>query len=236
METRRVSRSAAVRLRISMLAVLVLTVVAVLAAQSPASAQQGGGCDDLLVLLDKQHRLPPDYVPQDLVRVSAYGIPDLGESELLRREAAYFLSWMISDASYYGGVELVAADGWRSYQTQERLYDYWENVYGPGAGGVSAPPGASMHQLGTTVDFTNAYAGYGLNWDFGYSDAYYWLLYYARYYGFVLTYPPGYEEVTGYAWESWQWRYVGVENAIDIVNSGLTVQEYLERYGSRPEC
>lgn len=109
---------------------------------------------------------------------------------------------------------LVAADGWRSYQTQQRLYSYWESIYGPGAGGVSAPPGASMHQLGTAVDFTNAYAGYALNYYFGYSQAYYWLLNNARYYGYVLTYPPGGQAETGFVWEPWQWRYVGVENAI----------------------
>ena len=93
-----------------------------------------------------------------------------------------------------------------------------------------------MHQLGTTVDFTNAYAGYGLNNYFGYSDAYDWLLNYARYYGFVLTYPPGYEWQTGFTWEPWQWRYVGIQNALDIVNSGMTLQGYLEQNGVLPHC
>jgi LAS superfamily LD-carboxypeptidase LdcB len=148
------------------IAVGALTVVS--AAQSPAAAQdQGENCDNLLVLVDRENRLPPDYGPADLVYLSAYGVPDLGEGELLRQGAAANLSRMVSDAAYYGGVELVAADGWRSYQTQQGLYSYWESVYGPGAGGVSAPPGASMHQLGTTVDFTNAYAGYGLNYYLG---------------------------------------------------------------------
>lgn len=226
----------AFRLSVTTLAALVVALLALAVAQSPASAQQGGSCDNLLVLVDKEHRLPSDYVPQDLVYVSSYGVSDLGEGELLRQEAAANLSQMVWAASYYGGVELVITDGWRSYQTQQQLYSYWESVYGPGAGGVSAPPGSSMHQLGTTVDFTNAYAGYGLNYYFGYSNAYYWLLNYARYYGFVLTYPPGYEWQTGFAWEPWQWRYVGVQNAVDIVNSGMTLQGDLEQNGVLPHC
>jgi D-alanyl-D-alanine carboxypeptidase len=58
----------------------------------------------------------------------------------------------------------------------------------------------------------------------------------ARYYGYVLTYPPGGESETGFAWEPWQWRYVGVQNAIDIAGGGQSLQGYLEQNGVRPGC
>ncbi len=106
------------------LVLLVFALVALMAAQSPAAAQeQGGSCNAPLVLVDPENRLPPEYVPPDLWYLSYFGVPDLGEGELLRQEAAANLSQMVSDASYYG-IELVVADGWRSYQTQQQLYSY----------------------------------------------------------------------------------------------------------------
>ena len=101
---------------------------------------------------------------------------------------------------------------------------------------MSAPPGHSMHQLGTAVDFTNAEVGYGLYQSFASTSSYNWLLYNAGYYGFVLTYPPGGQQESGYIWEPWQWRYVGVQNALNIVGSGLSLQGYLSRYGVLPSC
>lgn len=217
---------------------LAVSLMMLLVAQSPSSAQQGlpyGSCDNPLVLVDRQHGLSPSYVPQDLYYLSYLGVPTTGGGQLLRYDAAVALSNMVSDANA-SGVELTVASAWRSYYTQASLYNYWESVYGPGAGGVSAPPGHSMHQLGTTVDFTNAATGYGLYQSFASTRSHWWLLNNARYYGYVLTYPSGRQWESGYIWEPWQWRYVGVENAIDIVNSGLSLQGYLERYGVLPAC
>lgn len=185
-----------------------------------------------LVLVDKQHRLSPYYYPRDLNYLSSWGVPTQG-TQLLRRGAAYNLSRMMADARA-NGAYMTVASSYRSYQEQARLYSYWTSIYGPGAGGVSAPPGASQHQLGTTVDFTNASAGYGLNRSFANTWSYQWLLQNARYYGFVLSYPPGGYSETGYYFEPWHWRYVGPQNAINIVNRGLGLQGYLERYGVQP--
>lgn len=208
-------------------------------ARSPASAQQGasssGTCDHPLVLVDQEKRLPASYVPQELAYVSNYGIPDVGGGELLRQEAATNLSQMVT-AAQWSGMDLTAVSGYRSFHEQQASYDYFTSIYGPSAGGVSAPPGASEHQLGTAMDLTNASAGYGLNQYFGDSPAYYWLLENARDYGFVLSYPPGAQAQTGYVWEPWHWRYVGVENAQAIVASGLTVREYTAWYGVPPHC
>ena len=221
-------------------AALVCVLVAffvVLAAQSPAGAQGTAynSCNNPLVLVDRQHGMSPGYVPPDLTYLSYYGIPTTTGGQLLRYDAAVALSNMVAGANA-SGVELVSSSAYRSYYTQASLYDYWTGVYGVGAGGVSAPPGHSMHQLGTTVDFTNAATGYGLYQSFASTNSYYWLLHNARYYGYVLTYPPGYEAQTGYIWEPWQWRYVGIQNARNIVGSGLSLQGYLSSYGVLPAC
>ena len=238
-----VKRSVTARGKLRALALMLfgpfaIAVLALVGSASPAAAQQGtsyGSCNSPLVLVDQQHRLSSSYVPPDLVYPYNYGVPTTGYGELLRYGTAVNLSHMAADARA-SGVYLSLASGWRSYYTQALLYNHWSSVYGPGAGGLSAPPGASQHQLGTAVDLTNAYAGYGVSQSFGSSYAYNWLLKNARYYGFVLSYPSGSKYHTGYWWEPWHWRYVGVQNAINIVNSGLGLQGYLERYGSLPAC
>ena len=225
-------------LALMLFGILAIAGLALVVSASLAAAQQGtsyGSCNSPLVLVDQQHRLSSNYVPPDLVYPYNYGVPTTGYGELLRYGTAVNLSRMAADARA-SGVYLSLASGWRSYYTQALLYNHWSSVYGPGAGGLSAPPGASQHQLGTAVDLTNAYAGYGVSQSFGSSYAYNWLLKNARYYGFVLSYPSGSKYHTGYWWEPWHWRYVGVQNAMNIVNSGLGLQGYLERYGSLPAC
>ena len=192
-------------------------------------------CDSLRVLVDPAHPLPPDYVPEDLVSLWAYGIPTLGEDMLLRREAAEHLSRLVPAAAA-AGEELVVASAYRSYLQQQGSYGRLRSVYGSGAGRISAPPGRSQHQLGTAVDFTNAWVGYKLRQTFGVTSASWWLTHHDPEYGFVLAYPIGEETQTGYRWEPWHYRYVGVENAKRLVESGLSLQEFLEREGVLPRC
>ena len=193
-------------------------------------------CDDLRVLVDRSHPVPPDYVPEDLVPLWAYGIPTLGNGEmLLRREAAEHLSHLVSDAAA-DGEELVVASAYRSYVDQRASYARLASIYGTEAGEMSAFPGHSQHQLGTAVDFTNAAASYEIWQYFGYTSVSRWLREHAQEYGFVLAYPPGKETETGYQWEPWHYRYVGVENAQRLEESGLSLQEFLAREGVLPRC
>jgi D-alanyl-D-alanine carboxypeptidase len=193
-------------------------------------------CDDLRVLVDRSHTLPPDYAPDDLVSLSEYRVPTLGGGEmLLRREAAGHLRRLVKDAAA-DGEELVVASAYRSYAHQQASYARLTSIYGTEAGEMSATPGHSQHQLGTAVDFTNAAAGYEI-WDyFGDTSAYLWLKNHAREYGFVLAYPSGKEAETGYQWEPWHYRYVGTKNAERLEESGLSLQEFLTREGVLPRC
>jgi D-alanyl-D-alanine carboxypeptidase len=193
-------------------------------------------CGDLRVLVDRAHSLPPDYAPDDLVPLRDYGVPTLGSDVLqLRRVAAKHLGRLV-EAAAVNGEELVVASAYRSYEDQQMSHERLESVYGAGSNGMSATPGHSQHQLGTAVDFTNAAAGYQVWLPFGETSAYWWLEHHAPEYGFVLAYPRGKEEQTGYRWEPWHYRYVGVENAQRLEESGLSLQGFLGREGIMPYC
>jgi zinc D-Ala-D-Ala carboxypeptidase len=197
-------------------------------------ASPAATCDDLGVLVDRSHSLPPDYVPKDLVPLRDYGVPTLG-SEVLRREAAEHLGRLVQDAEV-DAEKLAVASGYRSYEEQRHSYESLTGVLGADAGKLSAAPGHSQHQLGTAVDFTNAAAGYKLVVTFARTSAYRWLGHHAWEYGFVLAYPRGKGERTGYRWEPWHYRYVGVRDAQRIEHSGQSLQEFLESAGTRPSC
>ena len=206
------------------------------AARVPPSHAPEESCDDLKVLVDRSHPLPPDYVPDDLVPLWVYGIPTLGGGKmLLRREAAEHLRGLVSDAAA-DGEELVVASAYRSYADQRVSHARLASIYGVNADLMSALPGHSQHQLGTAVDFTNAAAGYEVWQPFGNTSASLWLRRYAPEHGFVLAYPNGKESETGYQWEPWHYRYVGTKNAERLAESGLSLQEFLVREGVLPRC
>jgi D-alanyl-D-alanine carboxypeptidase len=197
-------------------------------------ASPAATCDDVGVLVDRSHSLSPNYVPKDLVPLREYGISTLG-SELLRREAAEHLRRLVQDAAS-DGEKLAVASAYRSYEEQQRSYRSLKGVLGADAGRLSATPGHSQHQLGTAVDFTNAAADYKLGAPFARTSAHRWLDHHAWESGFVLAYPRNEEERTGYRWEPWHYRYVGIWDAKRIEDSGQGLQEFLERAGTRPRC
>ncbi|MEK7105779.1 MAG: M15 family metallopeptidase, partial [Patescibacteria group bacterium] len=92
-----------------------------------------------------------------------------------------------------------------------------------------AKPGHSEHQLGIAVDFTSPSIGnVSATGKFGDTLESKWLEENASKYGFILSYPKGKEEITGYLYEPWHYRYVGIEHAIEIANSGKTGNEYFK--------
>jgi zinc D-Ala-D-Ala carboxypeptidase len=198
-------------------------------AASPAAT-----CDDLGVLVDRSHTLPSDYAPKDLVPLRDYGISTLG-SGVLRREAAEHLERLVEGAAA-DREKLVVASAYRSYEEQRRSYRSLVDVLGAPARQLSAAPGHSQHQLGTAVDFTNAAAGYKLGMPFARTSASRWLGHHAWEYGFVLAYPRGEEDRTGYRWEPWHYRYVGIRDARRIEDSGQSLQVFLQRVGTTPHC
>jgi D-alanyl-D-alanine carboxypeptidase len=134
------------------------------------------------------------------------------------------------NAATQDGMDLSIRSAYRSYATQQSTYNYWLSVNGGNVGvtdQISARPGHSQHQLGTTLDFSSGEINDGLGGTFASTQASKWLADNAWKYGFVIGYPAGYESVTGYMYESWHYRYIGKANAQEMINSGMILELYL---------
>lgn len=185
--------------------------------------------DDLLVLVNKTYQLPQDYAPSDLVSASLSGIR-LGSGFLVRNILINDLKDMVNAANT-DGIDLSVVSAYRSYQDQVSTYNYWKTVNGGNADAadkISARAGYSQHQLGTAIDFSTSEIADGLNGQFTNTKASKWLYNYSWEYGFVISYPEGYEGITGYSFESWHYRYIGVANAKEMHDNGMIEELYLE--------
>ena len=185
----------------------------------------------MLVLVNKQYKLPSSYAPNDLVKASKSGIRR-GENYYLRNIVIPNLTEMINDAQS-AGVDLSIVSGYRSYKTQIDTYNYWLNMNNGDIALVdtfSARAGHSQHQLGTVIDFSTDEINDKLGDEFSNTKASKWLSQNAYKYGFVISYPKGYENITGYKHESWHYRYIGVENAQSMINSGEILELYLRNH------
>jgi D-alanyl-D-alanine carboxypeptidase len=176
-------------------------------------------------LLDTTFRLPRSYEPPDLVPATAAGV---GTEEMRVRSFVVEDLKALVDAAEAAGNPVDITWGYRSFQTQRWVFEYWTEQKGDAALKTAARPGHSEHQLGTGLDFKTKGA---LNVDVGWKDepAGRWMRRHAWEYGFVLSYPEGKESVTCYAHEPWHYRYFGRDVARRIHDSGLTPREYLWR-------
>ncbi len=180
--------------------------------------------DDLLAPVSKERTLG-DYAPSDLRRIPDYlsmggRVMDLRPVPLEQLE----LMWRAADRD---DVELLVRSAYRSYSTQRTLFNNYVRDHGEEeANRFSARPGQSEHQLGTTVDFGGT--DVDLSAAFANTAAGRWLSANAYRFGFVMSYPDGKEQITGYIFEPWHYRYIGVDSAIELRASGLTLKEYLE--------
>ena len=186
--------------------------------------------DDLLVASNKTRNLPADYVPSDLVYLTI-PFPFKGDSPIryLRKDAAEAINLLFA-AAEKDGIKLIGKSGYRSYAIQKTLFA--QNVAAKGeeeANKTSARPGQSEHQTGLSIDVTTTAMGYALNQSFGETEAGLWVKEHAQDYGFIIRYLKGKEDITGYTYEPWHLRYVGVETAKEIKATGLTLEEYLSQ-------
>ncbi len=123
------------------------------------------------------------------------------------------------------GLQPKIVSAYRSFGTQEQLKNRHEVTYGTTeANKFVADQGFSEHQLGTTVDITDATSG-GLG-GFDDTDEYEWLVENAYKYGFVLSYQ---EDNTYYAYEPWHWRFVGKVLASDMREGGKSFYDLPQR-------
>jgi zinc D-Ala-D-Ala carboxypeptidase len=179
--------------------------------------------NDLLAPVNKQTTLKPDYEPEDLQPIPDYMAPPRA---MQLREPALRKLIALWHTAGYDGVNLQVISAYRSYGYQAELFQRYAASHGEEeANRFSARPGQSEHQLGTTVDFGGS--AFDLKAEFAETEQGRWLADNAHYFGFVMSYPRGSEDITGYIFEPWHYRYIGVENALEWKNSGLSLTEYL---------
>lgn len=183
--------------------------------------------DSIYCLVNKDYSLPSDYEPDDLV------VPDItfsidyeSEKKYMRQVAADALETLFADAKMEQ-LELVAVSGYRSYERQQEIYE--NNLKTRGTthtNQYSAKPGYSEHQTGLVMDVSCKSESYDLQESFGDTPEGKWVAENCAKYGFVVRYPEGKSEITGYAYEPWHLRYVGVEMAAFLTEHDLTLDEY----------
>ena len=181
--------------------------------------------EDLMFLdIDQQVKIPDiNYIPKNLVQLGELATK---ENLCLVQEAKKHLAEMFKSAEE-AELLIKATSTFRDYKYQDGLYKRaLEN--NPNPKESVAKPGHSEHQLGTTVDLSGGsidYASASINFDNTPEDL--WLRKNAYSYGFVMSYPYDKDKITGYKYEPWHYRYVGIDIAKEIKDSGLTLVEYL---------
>ncbi len=153
--------------------------------------------------------------------------PEVGAED---PEARAALEEMMAALNAETGLEIYLVSGYRSYEEQDIIYHRFVEERGEEqADLISAQPGASEHQLGNTFDVLGTSADTGLSTRFADTPEFAWLIENCYKYGFILRYPEGKTFATTYSYEPWHYRYLGdVELAKDIMQSGLSFEEYFE--------
>lgn len=182
---------------------------------------------DRLRLVNKQHGLSASYRSSQLVTLTIPTVYAKGsERTLMAAEAAHALARLYYDGRKQGHT-LYALSAYRSYATQKSLYNYWVNARGTAyASMYVARPGHSEHQTGLAVDMTSQQMRMGLYASFDQTPEGKWMIQNAHRYGYIVRYPKGKEKITGYNYEPWHLRYVGVKEATTMKQNNWTFEEW----------
>ena len=177
---------------------------------------------DYLLLVNKYYHLGNDYVPDDLVNINNKYY--YGDGHQIRKAAydAFIDMWNQANMK---GIYFIINSGYRSFEDQQEVYDFYKNNYGTTyADSIAARPGYSEHQTGLSIDIFST--EYTTTEAFKNSTHYEWLVNNAYKYGFIQRYQSDTEDVTGFTEEAWHWRYVGVEVATYLHEHDITFDEY----------
>lgn len=178
----------------------------------------------ILMLVNKFNQLKENYTPKNIVPISNY-YSYANNSITEEVYNAYKKMWY---AAKDEDLTLIVTSSYRDYKTQEVLWESYADSKGEKwADSVSARAGFSEHQTGLTLDIVTYNT---IMNDFENTDEFKWLQKNAHKYGFILRYPKGKEDITGYDYESWHYRYVGVDVATAVHDKKITYDEYYEYY------
>lgn len=178
-----------------------------------------------LVLINKYYKVDENYIPKNLEPLDISCAVNFNIPAVLDAKEAFEL--LCADAKSIG-LTIKAISGYRSYASQRLIYDrYLENDPIEIVDTYSARPGHSEHQSGYALDLYNEVVPYTR---FGETDEYEWLKNNAHNYGFIIRYQKGKEYITGYKYEPWHIRYVGINVASYIFENNITLEEYIDKY------
>ncbi len=188
--------------------------------------------DDLSidVLVNKENMLSIDYIPKNMYIVDNnennfrnYLIDNI--KPMLRIEVKPYIEKLIYDANN-NGINIIVDSAFRSGNYQQMILDKVISEKGNEAYKLVALPGTSEHQTGLAVDFA-IYENGIYNDDIKEDDKEaIWLKDNAWKYGFILRYPKGKEDITGFNFEPWHYRFVGLELALELYQTNQTLEEY----------
>ena len=183
--------------------------------------------DGILILVNKYNKLDSSYEPSDLETVSNH----YSYWGSLRKEANDAFLKMVKDAAKEN-LKIINSP-YRSYEMQNKLYNGYVNSDGKEAADrYSARPGYSEHQTGLAVDVLTSTTDLST---FDTTKEFIWMKDNSYKYGYILRYGEGMEYITGYMYEPWHYRYVGVEAAKVIYEKNLTFEEYYYYYVKKGE-
>lgn len=183
--------------------------------------------ESITALVNKKYALPDDYEPSELI------YPDINfifseklDKRKLRKEAADAIAQLFAGAAE-DDITLLGVSAYRSNATQKALFERYVKRDGiEQANTYSAVPGHSEHETGLAIDVTGGDGKCAAMSCFGDSKEATWLAEHAAEYGFVVRYPEGKQQITGYMYEPWHIRYVGITVAQEVAAQNLTLEEY----------
>lgn len=183
--------------------------------------------ESITVLVNKQYTLETTYEPEDLVIPNIKFSSKRYDPKMQLRQVAATAMENLFQAALEDGIELIGVSGYRSYNRQLEIYA--NNLIHRGitfTNQYSAMAGSSEHQTGLAMDISTSSIHYKLCDQFADTKEGQWVQNHCYEYGFIVRYPADKTHVTGYAYEPWHIRYVGVELATYLNDNNLTLDEY----------
>ena len=174
-----------------------------------------------LVLVNKYNYLGDKFIPENLENINTqYALSNMKLVDYAKEA----FEKMAKDARKEN-LKIIAMSTYRSYSYQVDLYNRYKKKDGQEAADkYSGRPGFSEHQSGLAVDVYNGKEDYT---NFESTKEFTWMKDHAHEYGFIIRFPKGKENETGYQYESWHYRYVGIDVATYIKNNNISLEEYI---------
>lgn len=181
-----------------------------------------------LILINKNHKVAPTY----LERIKLVTINNVDNDPILLEEETATAYKNLKQFLLEKNIELAIDSAYRSLEKQQQIYDEFKEKYGIDyANSIVAPVGTSEHHTGLAIDFAIKIEN---NFDlenkdiFRHIKIYQSVVPYLADFGFILRYPKGKEQITGFPYEPWHIRYVGKDAAKEIESNDWVLEEYIK--------